>query len=610
MGEVEEETIEFNWGKKRGVGGKKKDVQFYESFTYDGVEYILFDSVYLYKEGEPEPYIGVGLANVNPLEALAGKCNVICISKDHRNPQPLDDEVQMADFVFYRTFDVAHRTISDKIDDTIAGIHVKFIFNKIDPQKPAGVLKPGFDEKGVSGNDTAIKKVVPLSGQKDRDCVTVKSDGKYVDSLVKESVDSKPSLVKQKCSVGGKLASSVDGQETTKSNGRLEKTIPQSKVKENAESKDSVIKRKSLSGQFASRKDVGFGETDKSGDRQQSISDEKAILRSKVDSNLGECEGRKVFVREVEVEQEVQSSHENCRLEEKPSKKAKMDDSCKVSYGETNSMHKCVSDGGESKTSSQIEVATNNKSKLKLAMEPYRKEEVPSKKMKLDENPSKPSNGKLRKESSLDSPNVDIKVDSRIMEVTRRPDADKSRWFRGIPWEERMKSAHDQGTLVLLQNLDPALTSAEVEDIVWHGFKENCTAKMVQRTAFSSPYYGQAYVIFKTREAAEMAVRKLDQGCLLLSNGRPLVASIGNPCFPEKKPTFYGHLVVDQHRVQSQRDMKDAVSTSHCSQPNNIEYDMAMEWCLLQERADCSWKMLYRRQGEEVKKLKAKLKSK
>lgn len=59
MAEVDrEENIEFKWGKQRGRGGRKKDVQFYESFTYDGVEYTLFDTVYLYKEGEPEPYIG------------------------------------------------------------------------------------------------------------------------------------------------------------------------------------------------------------------------------------------------------------------------------------------------------------------------------------------------------------------------------------------------------------------------------------------------------------------------------------------------------------------------------------------------------------------------
>lgn len=56
--EAEIENLEFKWGKKRGIGGKKKDVQFYESFTYDGVEYTLYDSVYLYKEEESKPYIG------------------------------------------------------------------------------------------------------------------------------------------------------------------------------------------------------------------------------------------------------------------------------------------------------------------------------------------------------------------------------------------------------------------------------------------------------------------------------------------------------------------------------------------------------------------------
>ncbi|XP_027333093.1 protein ANTI-SILENCING 1-like [Abrus precatorius] len=173
----EEEEIEFKWGKKRGIGGKKKDVQFYESFTYDGDDYTLYDVVYLHAEGVAEPYIGklikiwenrdkskkvkvhwffrpsdirpfvegiemmenelflacgegTGLANVNPLEAVAGKCNVVCISKDSRNPQPSDEALQMADYVFYRFFDVGNRKILGEIDDMIAGIPVKNIFNK------------------------------------------------------------------------------------------------------------------------------------------------------------------------------------------------------------------------------------------------------------------------------------------------------------------------------------------------------------------------------------------------------------------------------------------------------------------------------------------------
>lgn len=55
-------------------------------------------------------------------EAIAGKCTVICISKDNRNPQPTNEELQMADHVFYRTFDVGNCKIADKIDDKIAGV--------------------------------------------------------------------------------------------------------------------------------------------------------------------------------------------------------------------------------------------------------------------------------------------------------------------------------------------------------------------------------------------------------------------------------------------------------------------------------------------------------
>ncbi|KAF7821404.1 protein ANTI-SILENCING 1 isoform X1 [Senna tora] len=39
---VDDET-DFKWGNKKGDGVKNKDMQFYESFTYKGVEYFLYD---------------------------------------------------------------------------------------------------------------------------------------------------------------------------------------------------------------------------------------------------------------------------------------------------------------------------------------------------------------------------------------------------------------------------------------------------------------------------------------------------------------------------------------------------------------------------------------
>ncbi|KAJ1433863.1 Bromo adjacent-like proteiny, partial [Sesbania bispinosa] len=45
-------------GNKKGVGVKNKDVQFYESFVYDGVEYSLYDCVYFYHTNHVETSIG------------------------------------------------------------------------------------------------------------------------------------------------------------------------------------------------------------------------------------------------------------------------------------------------------------------------------------------------------------------------------------------------------------------------------------------------------------------------------------------------------------------------------------------------------------------------
>jgi hypothetical protein len=55
-------------------------------------------------------------------ESIAGKCNVVCISKDARNPQPLDEIVRNAEFVFYRYFDVVQRKIVEEVDDKSVGI--------------------------------------------------------------------------------------------------------------------------------------------------------------------------------------------------------------------------------------------------------------------------------------------------------------------------------------------------------------------------------------------------------------------------------------------------------------------------------------------------------
>ncbi|EYU26920.1 hypothetical protein MIMGU_mgv1a019629mg, partial [Erythranthe guttata] len=382
----EEEELQFSWGIKKEV------ITLYESFTLDGTEYFLYDCVYLWRAGQDEPDIGKlvkiwetenrekhvevvwffrpiditnwlgdikpfrreiflacgqgkGLSNLEPLEAISGKCNVTCSSKHKRNPQPSEEELRMADYIFYRTFDVAQCTISDKFPSSICGVEVDHFFNR---------------KKGT------------------------KSSKKYLSTGV--SLDNKSRMF--------------------------------------------------------------------------------------VDKRVGS--------------------------------KQHMTQTMRYKY----------------------------------------------------------------------------------TEVTRRP---------GIVWEgERLREANEKGTLIILENLDPSFTSAEVEDIVWHVFQQKVKAKMVQPTAVSSPHNGQALVIFKTKEAADNVISQLINGCLILGDGRLIVGRRRKLGKSGVSGGFLGHLRIDRTKPYRQREeMRNAVSTSHFSQSNTVEYEMAIHWSALHEKSNMWWAALY-----------------
>ncbi|XP_059633112.1 protein ANTI-SILENCING 1-like [Cornus florida] len=686
QGEVnDDKDLEFKWGKKRGVGGKKKEVQFYESFTYDGLEYTLHDSVYLHKEGAL-PYIGklikiwenadktkkvkvhwffrpseilhclqdketleneiflasgqgVGLANVNPLEAIAGKISVVCVSTDSRNPQPSVEELQMADYVFYRTFDVGHLTISDKMGDKVAGIEVKFIFNRKECERDICVPKLDSDEKENNLGAVAYNKRLQLHEKnQSEDFRTVNIEGFSNHLEAKEDEVVKASLAKRELLAGEKPASGVgvDSNDVAVNSGKGS-SVSDHKTKtrcmanyDKDELKLSVIPVDQVDFKERVQSDKGSDALDDKPSKKARVgssvilsedknlnSDRKLTINRNdmkpLVTTVSSADGkaRSVLGKDsLGLDKGVKSAKDRGAVEDRPFKKARVDSSVKLSTDKNrnNVQSLGVNSGGNLRDSTVT--SYEGKAKSRLPKDSIALDKGLPEKQKLNERMSKLSNGKLLKESAEVSLHEE-KTEGKGFEVSRRPDVDKSKWFRELPWEERIQNAHERGTLVLLRNLDPEYTSAEVEDIIWHGFEESCTAKMLQRTIISSPHSGQALVIFKTREAAEGVIRKLDEGCLMLSDGRPLIGSIAPPpSFPGKQSTFFGHLSIDKIKLQMQREMRQAVSTSHCSQPNTIEYEMAMEWCLLQERSESSWKRLYKQQGEQLKKLKANLKSK
>ncbi|KAJ8444344.1 hypothetical protein Cgig2_019902 [Carnegiea gigantea] len=132
-----------------------------------------------------------------------------------------------------------------------------------------------------------------------------------------------------------------------------------------------------------------------------------------------------------------------------------------------------------------------------------------------------------------------------------------------------------------------------------------CQSRLFQRWQSSSPHnLVRNFVLCSQRKKNRKDEEVLEKEC------RPLVAFPGALNSPEKQSSLPGHLVIDKLKHQMQRESREAVSTSHSSQSNTLEYELALEWRLQQDRSDLCWRKLHKQQGEELKKLKRSFKPK
>uniref|UniRef100_A0A803MKD7 RRM domain-containing protein n=1 Tax=Chenopodium quinoa TaxID=63459 RepID=A0A803MKD7_CHEQI len=559
-------------------------------------------------------------------EAIAGKCNVVCISKDERNRQPSAQELKMAHHVFYRTFDVQNHTVSDTLGEKIAMTEVNLLLNKNDFQ-PLDLCVVDSENTAVGLEESLIshKYILGADGTMERDA----SKGSL---LMKDKQEAKSLLDKSKCHhvrntdvdeldnsdlVAGrkkvlvnKDLKGVDEDENYDDKG--------SKGDGNADVPDGLGRvvlpvteaalassgQKRLRAPDSKKNDVNekgvvplvaAAENKKSKlvkDNHQAIvagaevksdhSDDKPFKKIKIDGTdlLSSGNGGTSTPKSATVVIN-KGSHSAVRIDSNKrgrlikesngmsnglSKKLKsegksddklLDVSAKQSKDKEGSAALYIS-ANKASQSSNGDAETDNKGKFSRKIAGT--SNGLSKKLKSNSMVEDKSNDNLRK--ALIKKPIDEEAYDCVKEVTQRP-PDRSKWFTA-------------------------------SNIVWHGFGESCNAKVVQHTATSSRRFGQAFVIFKTRDLAEKIIKRLDKECLMLPNGRPLVGSRNGICFPGKPSQFPGHLIVDKLRHQMQRETRDAVSTSHSAQPNTIEYEMALEWRLLQERSELTWKMLYK----------------
>ncbi|KAL5710055.1 hypothetical protein ACHQM5_020665 [Ranunculus cassubicifolius] len=567
-----ETNIDFKWGKK-GCGGKNQGVQFYDSFTYDGVEYSLYDCVYLYTEDHPFPYIGKlvkiwekanvkkvkviwffrpselvgdlichpihkneiflaagegqGVANVNHLEVINGKCNVVCTMKDERNPQPSVEELITADYIFSHVFDVEKNQLSEEIKGVISGIDAKHFFNRKSSQQLA------------SGSNLQAN----LIGRHTISGLSRLSSAKAVDNEAK-----------------AKTASSIDGYGEVKrmpDRGTGRTSLSYQKV-------TSWLKYGLEEDVKAERVSTGGGES-------------KVGLNSVKDSKKHELSCDLL-------------SDEYCGpvCSTKPLKNP---DAAHLVHEKKNNV-KIGSDNKGKLYESDIR-STEDKRKATEDIYGENRKKISRGAQWADQDGRELTQGK------------DIGTDSQGLEVTPKL-IDKSNWFTNYSWEERLEDAYEQHSVALFENLDPSCTSKEVQDIIWEAFQLKCTAKVLPRSTLSSPHSGQALAIFKLKRQVQDVIDKSQKECCVLEKRR--ILAVSHPEVPRKSKEaagatkFPGHLSLEKmskkHGGGAAQRM--AVSTSHVAQRNTVEYDMAVEWIQLQQVSDLQWKQLHEQQKKEM----------
>ncbi|KAJ0786495.1 hypothetical protein HanOQP8_Chr02g0071911 [Helianthus annuus] len=310
-------------------------------------------------------------------EAIDGLCKVVCISKDNRNPQPSDEQLKAADFVFYRTVNVQTSAISDNIGDKVGGLEIKYVFNREKTEKTSP-----FHESFSDTKDMSTKKSMVYSKSKHEDKSPADVNNLNASGTFGTMEDRKKRKILEKETSDDREGNKI---KKTKDGGSFK--VPDSKMGNNINVRESVAisKGKSTSG-IASD-----------------------IIRNNKNNTYNK-EGK-----------EGQSGENNRELS--------MTKSLKVSTLSTNKVNKNA----------------------------YRYQEFV---------------------------------------VSPKPKAEKHCWFTRAHWEDRLKSAYNQGTAILLHNLNPDYNSGDIEDIIWHAFKVNCDAeihgdaKILQRSSVSSPHHG------------------------------------------------------------------------------------------------------------------------
>ncbi|GBG82559.1 hypothetical protein CBR_g34935 [Chara braunii] len=187
---------------------------------------------------------------------------------------------------------------------------------------------------------------------------------------------------------------------------------------------------------------------------------------------------------------------------------------------------------------------------------------------------------------------------------------------RALPWAKELPIAAAQGRVLELSNIDPEMTTSDLQKLL-DGCFENLRDVKIESVRVPLDVVPEltAYAIFSDAASAAQALREIEDSSLVIeksnepSSWRPLTGRFGIP--PNRKAKdmkmrYPGHLRktdLESAKRGLLPDKKDVLSTSHCSQPNTIEYEMGLQWKLLAEQHKLQKEILLQRHMEEIKRL-------
>ncbi|CAI5465394.1 unnamed protein product, partial [Closterium sp. Yama58-4] len=146
-------------------------------------------------------------------------------------------------------------------------------------------------------------------------------------------------------------------------------------------------------------------------------------------------------------------------------------------------------------------------------------------------------------------------------------------------------------------NIPPCTSSQQLHEAMLELFSDVLAVRVQPATTPIPLIAIHAFAIFRTAAAAAAAVLFLSAKCVVPSHSsRPLIGRLQRPPAVTASPVDAPSASLVSHgpvyfAIRNKRgpgqysdDKKNNLTTSHCAQPNVVEYELGVEWRAVQQR--------------------------